>query len=282
MSNGNKLKSYLRDLREQRRKKYGIEGLIVSFDGMSSSGKTVQTQKLVSELERAGVGITRIRETNEGRDIAEGESRRRISYRDSVISGIEEDPDITLELYNAERKIVWREVILDRVKDGRIVVVDRSSYSTLAMQIQSRGLGADSCGVLELAERIFQEPIIPSDLAIFTMCEPSIAYDRAKDRKRESPVDASEVIDPWYRAAYRARYRVLGKEEDMLRWWFGVTGRLFRYVSRVVPDSEAVTTGRHSEQILNPKIYTAVTKLAERIGLMYDPNNGREKKSASR
>ena len=126
-------------------------GLFITFEGTEGSGKTTQMERLIARLEQAGYGVTRTVEPG-GTEI--GRQIRRILL-DSKNSGLA--PTAELLLYFASRAQNVAEAIRPALAQGRTVVCDRFTDSTLVYQGAGRGLGGESiealhtiaCGTLQ-------------------------------------------------------------------------------------------------------------------------------------
>lgn len=253
------IKSFLKDLRDKRTRKYGIEACIVSFDGANSSGKSQQIGRAKSLIvdQKKVYGSIPVRDTRESRELDETESERRQDYTRKISRERVEDIDETLELYTMQRVKAWREAIIPKYCGQKgFLFLDRSAYSTLAIQLFLRGIEPGSREALELTERIFPEPIIPPHVAIFTICMAEIAYERAKkDYERKGLED---YFDPFYITSYKLMHS--GEEaplEVMRRWWCEVSNRFFKDTAVELPDKQIVTTGRNTDY-LNPIIERAL------------------------
>ena len=109
-------------------------GLFVSFEGIDRSGKTTQVRMLAEAL---GDDAVAVRDPG-GTDVGER------------IRALLKDPAATLAphaealLFAAARAELASEVVRPALDDGRVVVADRFTDSSLAYQGSGRGLGAEA------------------------------------------------------------------------------------------------------------------------------------------
>lgn len=142
-------------------------GLFITFEGTEGSGKTTQLERLIARLEQAGYGVTRTVEPG-GTEI--GRQIRRILL-DSKNSGL--DARAELLLYFASRAQNVAELIRPALAQGRVVVCDRFTDSTLVYQGAGRGLGRAAvealheiaCGTLQPGLTIYLDIDLETGLA---------------------------------------------------------------------------------------------------------------------
>jgi dTMP kinase len=139
--------------------------LFVSLEGVDGSGKSTQARLLAEAL---GEGTVAIREPG-GTDSAER------------IRGLLADPALPLEpmaellLFLAARADLTERVIRPALEDGRDVVADRFSDSSVAYQGAARGLGVGE--VISLCDRA-TDGLWP-DLTVLLRVDPERAMERA-------------------------------------------------------------------------------------------------------
>lgn len=107
--------------------------LFITFEGGEGCGKSLQAKRLFKRLEVLGIPVLLTREPG-GTPLGERISRwLKWSH-----------PDITplteLMLFNASRAQLVAEVIMPALKEGKIVICDRYTDSTIAYQSYGRGL----------------------------------------------------------------------------------------------------------------------------------------------
>jgi dTMP kinase len=149
-------------------------GLFITFEGMDGSGKSTQMRLLAQKLREEG---HRVLETYEPGGTAIGDKIRRI-----LLDSTNQDlcPTAELLLYFAARAQNVEQCILPALKEGKIVLSDRFTDSTLAYQGVARGLGKDV--VLEL-DRIACRNLVP-DLTLLIEIDLETSLARAHERNR--------------------------------------------------------------------------------------------------
>lgn len=111
-------------------------GLFVAFEGIDGCGKSTQVELLSRHLESRGFPCVVTKEpggTPLGREI------RRLLLHSSG----HPVPKAELLLYLADRAQHVEEVILPALEEGKVVITDRFSLSTLAYQCHGRGLSEE-------------------------------------------------------------------------------------------------------------------------------------------
>ncbi len=122
---------------EQRR------GRFITFEGLDGAGKSTQMELLARRLRESGRNVLVTAEPG-GTPI--GEQIRRILL-DRANAGL--SPVAELLLYFASRAQNVEEAILPALEQGRIVLSDRFTDSTLVYQGFGRGLGEEAVKALE-------------------------------------------------------------------------------------------------------------------------------------
>ena len=139
-------------------------GVFLVFEGIDGTGKSTQIKKLASRLEGAGERVVVSREPTDGphgRKIRESASTGRMS------------PQEELEAFIRDRTDHLRELVMPALREGRVVILDRYYFSTIAYQ------GAAP----EVMEALFPMP----DLVLVLDLEPAVALARIRERRGESP-----------------------------------------------------------------------------------------------
>src|SRR5882724_2008967 len=200
-------------------------GLFVTFEGMDGCGKTTQMRRLGKRLRAVGCSVLETIEPG-GTEIG---SQIRAILLDS--SNKELAPTTELLLYFAARAQNVDQLILPALSEGKIVLSDRFTDSSLAYQGCGRGLGAEA--VLAL-DRIACRGLKP-DLTLLIEIDLATSQARAEARNRHgNRTDRMEeqesafynrVREAYSRmaAAEPARFRIIdgraGVEEVAERIW---------------------------------------------------------------
>jgi dTMP kinase len=107
--------------------------LFITFEGGEGSGKSSQARTLYNKLRRLSIPAILIHEP--GSTILGEKISYLLKHSHSTISPLSE-----LLLFNAARAQLVSEVIIPALKNGKIVICDRYTDSTLAYQGYGRGL----------------------------------------------------------------------------------------------------------------------------------------------
>ncbi|MEO0229981.1 MAG: dTMP kinase [candidate division WOR-3 bacterium] len=111
----------------------GRWGFFITIEGIEGSGKSTLTEGIIEFLKTKGFNVVYSREPG-GSKV--GESVRNILLAD----GNEMDPMTEVFLFLAARRENVRKNILPALRDGKVVVCDRYTDSTIAYQGYGRGL----------------------------------------------------------------------------------------------------------------------------------------------
>lgn len=143
------------------------KGLFIVFEGVDGSGKSTQVELLAKKLSRKGLDVLTLREPTQGKW---GEKIRELSKcKDSIT------PEKELELFIKDRKENLRLNIKPALGSGKIVILDRYFYSTLAYQ-GARGIP------LEKIRRLHQRFALRPDIVFILDVPVSLGLRRIKDR----------------------------------------------------------------------------------------------------
>ena len=202
-------------------------GLFITFEGPDGSGKSTQARMLAERLRAEGRPVL---ETVEPGGTPIGREIRRILLDPA---NHELRPTTELLLMFAARAQNVEEWILPALDEGKIVVCDRFTDSSIAYQGAGRGLGWKT--VLDL-DRIACHGLVP-DLTLCIDIDTKTGLTRAQSRNRtdsgkqesrldEQPVDFHEKARAAYHELARrepARFRLIngeaGLEEIAARVW---------------------------------------------------------------
>jgi dTMP kinase len=183
-------------------------GRFITFEGPEGSGKSTQLQILAKRLRDADSDVIETREPG-GTKI--GETIR------CILVGKEHDqlrPTTELLLMFASRAQNVDEVILPALAEGKIVLCDRFTDSTLAYQGAARGLGFDT--VYDL-DRIACRGLVP-DLTLLIDIDIEIGLARAEQTRMENlPASFHRAVrDAYLQLAHDEpkRIRVINGAQD--------------------------------------------------------------------
>jgi dTMP kinase len=193
-------------------------GLFITFEGMDGSGKTTQMRLLAERLRAHGRSVV---ETAEPGGTRIGTQIRRILL-DSANQEL--CPTAELLLYFAARAQNVDEFIVPALAEGKVVLSDRFTDSTLVYQGCGRGLGAETVMTLD---RIACRGLTP-DLTLLIDIDTKTSLARAHARNaalqhNETRMDEQsldfhrKVFDAYHALAEReaGRFRIIDGRLDV-------------------------------------------------------------------
>ncbi|MBI5199035.1 MAG: dTMP kinase [Nitrospirae bacterium] len=153
-----------------------MKGIFITFEGVEGSGKTTQIDLLANALEAEGLHVVKTQEP--------GGTRIGAMIRKVLLDPKNKEigPMTELMLYGASRAQHIKEVILPAIKEGKIVLCDRFSDSTIAYQGYGRALSLE---IIEKLDIFATEGLKPS-LTILLDINPEKGLFRAKRRIEEN------------------------------------------------------------------------------------------------
>lgn len=171
------------------------KGFFVTIEGCEGVGKSTLLRGLEEYLEIAGRDAVFTREPG-GTEVAE---RIRAVILDPENAAM--TPTAELLLYAAARAQHTEEKIIPAVRDGKLVICDRYSDSTLAYQSYARGLDRGECLA---ADEIARRGVKP-DLTVFLDLSPERGFARKGgadkgDRLEREKIDFHERVYAGFRA----------------------------------------------------------------------------------
>ena len=177
-------------------------GLFITFEGGEGCGKSTQSRLLLKKLEQQNVPVVLTHEP--GGTVLGNELRKTLKRkRDSSIS-----PQAELFLLAASRAQLVAELIRPALEEGKVVICDRFTYSTLVYQGYGRGL---ELSFVETVNSIATQNL-KSDLTILL----DISPEQGLARKR-SLRDRFELEDLSFHRRVREGYlRMVAAESE--RW----------------------------------------------------------------
>jgi dTMP kinase len=180
-------------------------GLFITFEGLDGSGKSTQLRLLAERLGAEGRDVF---ETAEPGGTRIGRQIRRILL-DSANQELK--PVTELLLMFACRAQNVDEWILPALAEGKVVLSDRFTDSTLAYQGYGRGLGADV--VLDI-DRIACRGLVP-DLTLYLDIDPvtSLARAHARNLERKGPETRLDEQELDFYRKVRDGYRQIASDE---------------------------------------------------------------------
>lgn len=185
-------------------------GVFITFEGNEGSGKSTQMRMLAARLRVAGYDVL---ENAEPGGTRIGQQIRRVLLD---AANKELSPTAEMLLMFACRAQNVDEWILPALAQGKIVLSDRFTDSTLAYQGAGRGLGAEV--VLEV-DRIACRGLVP-DLTVTVLVDTEVGLARAHARNAqtrgvETRIDEDEIA--FHRKVREFYQRQAGDEPDRIR-----------------------------------------------------------------
>jgi dTMP kinase len=147
---------------------------LIVFDGIDGSGKTTYANLLRVVLERDGYSVILTKEPTDGKW---GKIIKEIMFKSRELEGRGKE---LLELFINDRKEHVEKVIQPSLKDGKIVIVDRYYFSTIAYQ---GALGIDPGEIKKINESFAPIP----DLVFLLDISPERALSRIKINRGDIP-----------------------------------------------------------------------------------------------
>lgn len=181
--------------------------LFVTFEGIEGSGKSSHVRALAARLRSAGYAVV---ETYEPGGTEAGQALRRLLLGREAIPL---EPLAELFLYCADRAQHVAEVIRPALREGRIVLCDRFSDSTLAYQGFGRGLDLET---IRRLDELARDGIRPHLTFLLDLpAAEGLRRARARgsgDRFEAAPLEFHERVQAGFRtlaAADRDRFRIV-------------------------------------------------------------------------
>jgi dTMP kinase len=185
-------------------------GLFITFEGMDGSGKTTQIRLLAERLRGCGRAVL---ETAEPGGTRIGTQIRRILL-DSANQEL--SPTAELLLYFASRAQNVDQSIRSALAEGKIVLSDRFTDSTLVYQGCGRGLGAETVMALD---RIACRGLVP-DLTLLLDIDAESSLARARTRNAAEPHVETRMDEQsleFHRKVYQAYHSLAARESHRFR-----------------------------------------------------------------
>lgn len=157
--------------------------MIIAFEGGEGSGKGTQIKLLQGVLEREGHDVLNIVEPG-GTPVGQAIRNILLNRQDLDLLGITE-----AFLFSASRAQQVKQVTRPALEEGKIILSDRSFYSTYAYQGYGRG---QNLTILENLTEIAVGQTKP-DLVILLDLPPKVGLGRKKDQNEINRLDAESV-----------------------------------------------------------------------------------------
>ncbi len=184
--------------------------LFITFEGIDGSGKTTQMRLLAERLRAAGHAVVENAEPG-GTPIGIQIRRILLDAKNQELA-----PTAELLLYFASRAQAVDELVRPALAEGKIVLSDRWTDSTLVYQGCGRGLGAETVITLD---RIACRGLRP-DLTVIVDIDLETSLARARTRNTQavsSETRMDEQSIEFHRKVRDAYHALAGREPDRIR-----------------------------------------------------------------
>ena len=166
-------------------KRHNYPGKFIVLEGVDASGKTVHATKLVKELEKQGHKAIYTKEPTDG---LIGKLIRQVLNREIKVS-----PTTLQYLFSADRAEHQRE-ILNKLKDGYIVVCDRYYWSAVAFGMADIGGELDFFLTAYSILSLYNEFIAP-DMTFLLDVDPEVAVERISQSHKHTEIyDRKDIV----------------------------------------------------------------------------------------
>ena len=175
-----------------------MRGLFITLEGGDGAGKSTQIRNIESFFEERGFVVVHTREPG-GPRISE-------KLRDILLDkeNSEMDPVTEMLIYAAARAQNVREIVIPAIEEGKVVICDRFTDSSIAYQGYGRGLGEM---VAEVNRRATGG--LEPDMTFWLDIDPETGRERAKNEGEPDRIEL-EKLDFHYRL-YEG-YKTLAKQ----------------------------------------------------------------------
>ncbi|UCC41865.1 MAG: dTMP kinase [Candidatus Aminicenantes bacterium] len=146
------------------------KGVLIVIEGIDGAGKSTQAEILLDRLKAKGYEVAYFQEPSEskwGREI-----KKRALFPDSL------SPDEELDLFLKDRRENVERNLKPALKEGKIVILDRYYYSTIAYQ---GAKGIDK----EMIRKANEEFVVKPDLVFVLDIDAKRGLERIQDRKNK-------------------------------------------------------------------------------------------------
>ena len=182
-----------------------MKGILISFEGIEGTGKTIQSKLLCEYLIKKGYNAI----------LTEEPGGTQIGYKiREILLSIEHKgmtPLTELLLYNASRAQHIKEVILPAMNRGTVVITDRFADSTVAYQGYARGIDLN---LIDSIERIVTSGLRP-DITILLDLDVETGLKRNRGINK---MDRLELEDVEFHKRVRSGYlEIAAKEPERIK-----------------------------------------------------------------
>ncbi len=181
------------------------KGMLITFEGGEGGGKTTQLALLKEKLVKAGQQVVLLREPG-GTDISE-------QVREVVLSNKNVGMAYTTEvlLFQAARAQIYDEIVIPSLKQGKLVLIDRSRDSSVVYQGIVRKFGRE---LIEQLNDISTQQTYPDATLLLDVS----VEEGMRRRQMTDKMDRLDNEEKNFHEDVRAAYLQLAQQNDQNRW----------------------------------------------------------------
>lgn len=185
--------------------KMQAKGFLITFEGGEGVGKTTQVARLLTRFQNIGKEVVVLREpggtviSEQIRSVVLGKKNTSMAYTTEVL------------LFQAARAQIYDELVIPALKQGKVVLMDRSRDSSVVYQGMVRGFGRE---LIEKLNNISTHKTTPN-LTLLLDAPVSVGLKR---REETGEMDRLDSETTKFHEEVRKAYLVLAKENKGKRW----------------------------------------------------------------
>ena len=164
------------------------KGLFISIEGIDGCGKTTLIEKLVAALKDSDKQVLLTKEP--GGSMLGKQLREILQQQQEKLDGKAE-----FLLFAADRAKHFTTTVIPALENGRIVITDRCSDSSLAYQGYGRFLDKD---MIKKVNTWVMQNVVP-DIVFYLQLDVTTANERLIKTRKELTTFEQETIDFWHR-----------------------------------------------------------------------------------
>ncbi len=206
--------------------------MLIAFEGIDGSGKTTQAGLLSKRLANESIPNEILREPG-GTTLGEGVRELLLHRTDLKINPITE-----FLLFSANRAQLVREKIIPMLESGKVVILDRYFYSSIAYQGFGRGIPVQQ---IEMISHLATKGIIPDVIFL---------------------VDLD--IETAFKRRWLARHSADRMEDAEVKFFEKVIDG-FDYCAKKEPDRFVIVDGKSSVDDMSDKIFVEVMRRIKKL-----------------
>lgn len=158
--------------------------MLIAFEGIDGSGKTTQAELLSRRLSVEGISNIVLREPG-GTPLGEG-------IRDILLhrSDMKINPIAEFLLFSSSRAQLVQEKILPALNSGKVVIIDRYFYSSIAYQGFGRGIPISK---IDVVNHFATQNVVPDVVLLFTLDVDTAIERRSISGRKADRMEKGEI-----------------------------------------------------------------------------------------